>query len=334
MNNSTFRIFVTVPRSITIKRKKLDRDEFFVWLWREFSGKGILGVHEGTLLSEQAHDAGFEATASTIDAKEAPANRDWVENQSEVSAELYFASLEEALGAIARLKKIQGLQVSDNVEEQLPRDWDAQWKASFSGVKVAPFWEVLPPWKKTEANISSVPPPGQSMNLYINLYIRLYINPGAGFGTGTHETTQLCLESLGELSLKGKAILDFGSGSGILSIGAALLGAKVDAVEIDQLANENAQENEKLNGVEHSIRILTDLSDAPGPYSLVIANILKPVLLEFAEPLVKRLEPGGTLILSGLIEPDVRDVYNRYSELLSRKPTVHIKGEWRALVWQ
>jgi ribosomal protein L11 methyltransferase len=160
----------------------------------------------------------------------------------------------------------------------------------------------------------------------------LRINPGAGFGTGTHETTQLCLEAIAKAPRAARA-LDFGSGSGILSIALALLGSEVDSVEIDPLAIDNARENAGLNGVAGKIRLEERLDPAPGSYGVVVANILKPVLLEFADPLVSRLAPSGALILSGLIERDVDEVAKRFGALLGRQPSVGERGEWRSLAW-
>src|SRR5664279_3870288 len=111
-------------------------------------------------------------------------------------------------------------------------------------MNVSPHWRVLPPWVEPDVrgHVDGVP------------IIR--INPGAGFGLGTHETTQLCLLALGHFLRSGfrpATVLDFGSGSGILAIGAALSGAKVEAVEINERAIENARENATLNHVEQLI---------------------------------------------------------------------------------
>src|SRR5690606_24204495 len=94
------------------------------------------------------------------------------------------------------------------------------------------------------------------------------------------------------------------------------LGARVDGVEIDPLAIENAEENAILNRLEERIVFRRTLDGLAEPYDLVLANILKPVLLEFAEALVRRLKPGGGLILSGLIDRDVAEVNAAYSRLL------------------
>jgi ribosomal protein L11 methyltransferase len=329
MTGSAFVLNVGIPREVEVEGHTLSREDFYSWLWEEFLPHGLQGVHEGTLLSEQAAQDGLEGDAWMLDSAEAPRDRDWIGNQEISAAELYFSTEIFAHEAAERLKEIPMLKLAP-IREQPQQDWDAQWKASFlgnaEGVKVSPCWRILPPWV-----------PAGDVNLAAGEKI-LRINPGAGFGTGTHETTQLCLEAIGERaqfqSLQGQAILDFGSGSGILSIGAALLGAQVQGVEVDSLAIDNALENAQLNGVENAIVYSRTLSSVPGPFPVVIANILKPVLLEFASELTARLQPGGTVILSGLLEKDVKEVTECYSALLQgRAPLEKKSGEWRALVW-
>lgn len=333
--DSTFRLAVGVPRRVKIRGKLLEREDFYSWAWKALDRFGIAGVHEGTILSEEAAEQGFETESWTLDAAEAPRERDWVASQRTVLAEFYFTSLEGARKAAEELGKIPGLEIG-RIEEQKPQDWDAQWKASFlnaaEGVRIPPFWRVLPPWvSDAEAKLAEGERP-------------LRINPGAGFGTGTHETTQLCLRAIAEAGIDGRAsisgarVLDFGSGSGILAIGAALLGAEVDAVEIDPLAIDNARENAKLNSpdgaLEGRIQLSRTLESATGKYRVVIANILRPVLLEFATELVSRLDHGGTLILSGLIESDVAQVSEKFSALIGVRPEKRELAEWRSLVWR
>ena len=310
-----------------------DRDRLFAWAWETFTSRGLQGVHEGTMLSEEASEQGLETESWTVDAAEAPRDRDWIAGQGAIQAEFYFASEADAQAAQAEFVGQFGNLGPMRIEEQVEQDWNAEWKASFKGIDVPPFWRIVPPWDETRG-------PGI-----------LKINPGAGFGTGTHETTQLCLKFLGETAatraLDGRRVLDFGSGSGILAIGAALLGAQVDAVEIDPLAVENSEENARLNGVETRIRYSNQLESeavAPlaemaggtsgGPYDWVIANILRPVLLEYSEKLVRRLKPGGTLILSGLIATDVPEIDQRFSALLGgTRPVHHSLNEWQGLKW-
>lgn len=330
---TTYKLAVLIPQKISVPGfigKEMDRQSFYEWIWNRFSKSSLLGVHEGTVLSEQAAEEGFESDAWLADSGEAPKDRDWVERQDEIKAELFFSEHSQALSAASLLKQIPEITVG-KVEEQEPQDWDAEWKASFlnseKGLEIPPFWHVIPPWVDVNTNQTKA---------VQNRFMK--INPGAGFGTGTHETTQLCLEAVGRLSekysLKGVKALDFGSGSGILSIGMARLGAYVDAVEVDPLAIENARENVKLNDVELRVSFYQTLPKEQKRYHFITANILRPVLLEYAERLVNRLHPTGILILSGLVEKDVELIFNEYSRRL-RKPEARVmeKGEWRALVF-
>lgn len=337
MDGVYYKLILGVPKQVTLSnRKKLDRDDYFTWLWKQLIPFGLQGIHEGTLLSEEASQQGLETESWMIDSAEAPRERDWIKGQDQIRAELFFSTHEDALGAKKKIE-LQGAHLTSphsiqllGIEKHPIEDWDAQWKASFlgspAGVKIPPHWRILPPW----------PLPGQTILPHEKV---LKINPGAGFGTGTHETTQLCLQAISENwpnSLAQPRILDFGSGSGILSIGAALLGGQVDAVEIDPLANDNARENAVINGVENQIHIQANLSSCLSTpiYDLVIANILKPVLLEFATELTQRLAPQGKLILSGLIEKDVQEIQNCYSNLLAtRKPLIRALQEWRAIIF-
>ena len=130
-------------------------------------------------------------------------------------------------------------------------------------------------------------------------------------------------------------MLDFGSGSGILGIGAARLGAAVHAVEIDPLAAAHAERNARANAVDDRVVHARTLEGAPGSFDVVVANILRPVLLEFASELVSRMAPRATLVVSGLVSTDVPEVSVRYASLLGNvRPEIYPRGEWRALVWR
>jgi ribosomal protein L11 methyltransferase len=165
----------------------------------------------------------------------------------------------------------------------------------------------------------------------------LAIDPGPGFGDGRHETTHLCLQALAALSPRSRAwtLLDFGSGSGILSIAGARLGATVDAVEIDPAAAVHGERNARVNEVAARIRPMRTLAGAAPAFDFVVANILRGVLLDFAAPLAARVASGGTLVLSGLVSTDVPEVGARYAALLGeQRAEVYARGEWRALVWR
>jgi ribosomal protein L11 methyltransferase len=167
------------------------------------------------------------------------------------------------------------------------------------------------------------------------LAIRLF--EGAGFGDGAHPTTQLCLQAIAALAPRRPfRLLDFGSGSGILSIAAAAhFDALVDAVESDARAVQHADRNIRANAVESRVRQLRALDAAAAPFDFIVANILRSVLLAHALPLAAALAPTGTLVLSGLVSTDVPDLIARYTPLCGgRRPDVYARDEWRALVWQ
>ena len=192
---------------------------------------------------------------------------------------------------------------------------------SINRIKIRPFWNIIPQGE----------PLAQEG-------ISLLLSAGTGFGTGAHETTQLCLQALGLMAPRERKVwsmLDFGSGSAILSIAAAKLGATIKAVEIDEEAIAHGEENARINEVSDRIQSSRTLEEVKGPFDLVVANILRPILLEYAAELTSRLAPGGTLLLSGLVGTDVPEVSVRFASYLNgEQPVVYQRGDWRALVWQ
>jgi ribosomal protein L11 methyltransferase len=189
-----------------------------------------------------------------------------------------------------------------------------------AAILVPPRWQILP-----EDGVAAVDA------------LSLRLAAGPGFGDGRHPTSQLCLQAIAALAPRGRPwrLLDFGSGSGILSIAGVLLGATVDAVEIDPGAIEHAERNLRANGVGQRVRQRTTLGPATGPFDLIVANILRAVLVAFAEELVAVRAAGGALVLSGLVSTDVPQVTARYAPLLAgARPEVYERDEWRALVWR
>ncbi len=189
---------------------------------------------------------------------------------------------------------------------------------------------AIPPrwWLTPDRDLAPSPAPSAALTLVLL--------PGPGFGDGTHPTTHLCLQALSALAPRTAPwrMLDFGSGSGVLSLAAALLGATVLAVEIDPRAIAHAEQNARATGVADRIRHARALDDAPGLFDLVVANILRAVLLDHAAALVGRLAARGTLVLSGLVSTDVPEVSAAYARLLGgQRPEVYERDDWRALVW-
>ena len=161
------------------------------------------------------------------------------------------------------------------------------------------------------------------------------IDPGMAFGTGHHETTRLCLEALQDRPIGGETVLDVGTGSGILGIAAAKLGAaRVVGVEIDPAAADIAAENVRRNGLAGLVTIL--VGDSPlvfdGTADLVLANILPDVIIAMADALTAKTNPGGRLITSGIVTERLDDV--RAALESHGVATVEEKreGDWVALV--
>lgn len=314
--SSTFLLTLKLPIKVELKNQSsLPRDEFLARCAQHGMAHELLGITEGVLLAEEAHERGYETESWVLDAGLAPHERDWVQQEKVATVDLYFSSYQ----GLSTFKKWldeewQGEFYMTEVPDQ---DWNAEWKKSFQGIEIEAGIKILPPWMKQEMAKQAI-----------------WINPGAGFGTGTHETTQLCLKLLRRVkNLDQKTVLDFGSGSGILSIAAAVWGAKnVVGVEIDDLAIENAQENAKLNHVEQKVTWLHELPPCENEqqtFDVLLANILRPILIQYAPEIKKRLKKGATLVLSGLVEMDLPLVLEHYSGY--QVQTLE-KGEWRALL--
>lgn len=176
-------------------------------------------------------------------------------------------------------------------------DWQSGWKQYYKPIHVERL-VVVPLWEDYAAQ------DGETI---------MKIDPGMAFGTGAHETTRLCLKALTKEDLTDKTILDVGCGSGILSIGGVLLGAKsAFGCDIDQLAVEVAKRNAALNGLENRTAYAAGdlLEVVEGQYPIVVANIVADVILMLLKDLKTVLLPGGTFIASGIID-------DRKDELLS-----------------
>ncbi len=174
------------------------------------------------------------------------------------------------------------------------QDWVRLTQSQFEPVPITPTFWVVPSWHE--------PPVGAQWVLRLD--------PGLAFGTGTHPTTRMCLRWIAEHPPKAQRVLDYGCGSGILAIGAALLGAaSVDAVDIDHDAVTAAQANALANQVQLNLG-MPDI--AVGVYPLVVANILAAPLKVLAPLLCSHVAHGGTLLLAGILERQTKEIQEAY----------------------
>jgi len=205
--------------------------------------------------------------------------------------------IEEALWYLGRIQPIPIPKFKD-IEET---NWNAAWKTHYTPIPIGKNLIIVPPWLES-------PDPER---------IPIRIDPGMAFGTGTHPTTQLCLEMLGDHTPQGENTLDIGCGSGILSIAAIKLGAGMAfGVDIDNDAIDAAYENAGANDVRDKVHFIQgsvneirggifQINQAP----LVMANILSHILIKILEKgLGNLVAPGGILLLSGILEEQVDEI--------------------------
>ncbi|EEX76561.1 50S ribosomal protein L11 methyltransferase [Selenomonas sputigena] len=175
-------------------------------------------------------------------------------------------------------------------------DWAETWKEFFHTEKIGARTVIKPTWEEYEAEAGE---------------IVAELDPGAAFGTGQHATTSLCIRALEDLVRPGMTVFDVGTGSGVLAIVAAKLGAKrVEAVDFDPVAVRVARENVRQNGAEDVVR--TERSDllksVAGEADLIIANIIADIIVRLFGEVKGSLAAGGTMLLSGIIEDRLADV--------------------------
>ena len=157
------------------------------------------------------------------------------------------------------------------------------------------------------------------------------LDPGLAFGTGTHETTALCLEWLDGMDLHGKRVLDVGCGSGILAIAALKLGAACAyGVDNDRQAISASESNAAENSVSDRLTLSTDLGDFSGQYDIVVANILAGTLIELAGNISKRTAHGGALALSGILAGQIDEVSDTYLRWVALDPAI-VRNNWARL---
>lgn len=225
--------------------------------------------------------------------------------------------LEKAMAALASELAIDYRIRYRRLDEQ---DWAESWKAFFWPAQITPRLVVKPSWR------DYTPKPGQQV---------IEIDPGMAFGTGTHPTTTLCLRLLEKYLHPGQTVLDVGTGSGILLIAAARLGAgALTGVDLDPLAVTIARENLLRNhiaGQDFALHCGRLVQSVRGTYDLVVANILADVIIDLLDDLPRVLVPGGCFICSGVIQAQRREVLRKMTRCGLQITDEGAEGDWVAL---
>jgi ribosomal protein L11 methyltransferase len=198
-------------------------------------------------------------------------------------------------------------------------DWAEAWKAFFPVLHVSRRLVICPAWRSYRARRDEA-------------VIRL--DPGMAFGTGQHPTTLMCLRALEETLQPGAAVLDLGTGSGVLALAAARLGASdVLALDNDPLAVRSARENVRLNGLEALVRVEEGtLQAGTGPFDVIVANISAATIVELAAAMTASLKAGGVLIAGGFSEARSEEVAAVLSAAGITVERTLSDGDWRTHV--
>jgi len=233
-----------------------------------------------------------------------------------------IAELEMIREKIKRLPEY-GLEIGEGsveISEVDDSDWADSWKKYYKPTKIGDRIVIKPTWEeysKTEGELV------------------IELDPGMAFGTGTHETTSMCIRALEEYVTPDKTVFDIGCGSGILSIVAAKLGAhRVIGGDFDEVAVKVANENVALNGVEGvvDIRLGNLLEVVEGSADIVVANIIADVIIMLSKDVPKIIKPGGIFISSGIIHEKLDLVQEALVSNGFDILKVEKLGEWAAVV--
>lgn len=230
-----------------------------------------------------------------------------------------FRSLQERLAAMKDSQPLFGSLVADTrtVSED---SWAEVWKKYYKPFYAGEHLVVKPTWEPFD------PKPGDRI---------IEIDPGMAFGSGTHETTGMCISLLEETIRSGEDIIDVGTGSGILAIAAALLGAgHVLAIDIDPDAVRVAGENVAHNQVENIVEVREGdlLKNTQETCQICVANIISDIIISFAAPLRNHIRPGGLFICSGVVRERTEEVREALLRADYEVLRTEYRGEWTAFL--
>ena len=233
---------------------------------------------------------------------------------------IYISPEENPAEAVSFLtERLTAEGISNEIDESVCKnaDWENNWKKYFKPMPVGEKLLIRPIWEQEyDAGERAV----------------LHLEPGLAFGSGTHDTTRLCLETLEKYAAPGKSVLDIGCGSGILSVACLLLGAdSALGVDIDALAVKTAKENGKTNGFsEPRFTVLqgSTTDKVTGKYDIIAANIVADIIINLCKDVKNYMNPDAVFITSGIIEPREDDVLRAFGENGLEVIARHESGGW------
>ncbi|OAT84289.1 ribosomal protein L11 methyltransferase [Bacillus sp. MKU004] len=209
------------------------------------------------------------------------------------------------------------------ISEVNEEEWATAWKKYYHPVKISDKFTIVPTWEDYT--------PVHSDELIIEL------DPGMAFGTGTHPTTVMCIQALERIVKPEDSVIDVGTGSGVLSIAAAMLNAsEVKSYDLDEVAVRSARLNVKLNKVQDRVSVDQNnlLNGITGQADVIVANILAEIILRFTEDAFELVKPGGYFITSGIIQPKKQEVKEALEHAGFLIEEVMVMEDWVAIIAQ
>ncbi|NMH69760.1 50S ribosomal protein L11 methyltransferase [Bacillus sp. RO3] len=207
------------------------------------------------------------------------------------------------------------------ISEVNEEEWATAWKKYYHPVKISDKFTIVPTWEDYT--------PVHSDELIIEL------DPGMAFGTGTHPTTVMCIQALERIVKEQDSVIDVGTGSGVLSIAAALLAAdNVRAYDLDEVAVRSARLNVKLNKVQDAVTVEANnlLNGVNGQADVIVANILAEIILRFTQDAFELVKPGGYFITSGIIQPKKQEVRDSLESAGFKIEEIMVMEDWVAII--
>lgn len=252
-----------------------------------------------------------------------------VEKADIVTIKAYFPINEKLEGTLSKIKIAlteleqrmpNSVQSNFLYREVSEEDWSSSWKQYFHPVRVGDKIVIKPTWEEYSQKAG-------------DLVIEL--DPGMAFGTGTHHTTNLCIEKLEQLDLREKLVFDVGAGSGILSLVCAKLGAeRVIAIELDKVAVKVAKENVDLNKLEDTIVVREGdlLTTVDEQADVIVSNIIAKVIINLLPDIPVKLKSDGVFLASGIIGEHVDAVCQKAKEVGLRVVEIEKKEDWAMIL--